>query len=540
VTALYRTYRPLDFTQVVGQEAVVRTLRNAIESGQVRQAYLFAGPRGTGKTSMARILAKALNAEGGPSADFDPSTRIARTIADGTALDVVEMDAASQRGIDEVREIRERAMLQPAEGQWKVYIVDEAHQLTTAAWNALLKLIEEPPPHLVFVFCTTDLAKVIPTVRSRCQTFVFQRPRMQELVQALRKICDGEGIDASDAALSLVARGANGSFRDAISLLDQLSAATGKNISVQDVLQLGTAVEEDVLFRLCDTIVDRDVAGALVLVEELSERGQDLGELTKQLLEHLRQLLLVQHVGHVPESLPLTEEARERLREQANQLPEPTVLRLIDLLAVVLEDERQGADPRLPLELALVKVTRPHADLARESLVHRIEVLESRVHAGAPAAESWGPSPVPAPAAGPAPADTSPSYGDDEPSSAPDVSLEQMQDAWARSVLPAVKERSIPIATLLSEATPSGLEGDTLTLTFRPGADFHRKQIDEPANAKLLREALYDVTGRKLAVLTAVADGDDDPASEETPFGEQEVISLLVNDLNATEVEETP
>ena len=192
VTALYRTYRPLDFSQVVGQEAVVRTLRNAIETGQVRQAYLFAGPRGTGKTSMARILAKALNAEGGPSADFDPTTRIARSIADGSALDVVEMDAASQRGIDEVREIRERAMLQPVEGHWKVYIVDEAHQLTTAAWNALLKLIEEPPPHLVFVFCTTDLAKVIPTVRSRCQTFVFQRPRMQELVQALRKICDGE------------------------------------------------------------------------------------------------------------------------------------------------------------------------------------------------------------------------------------------------------------------------------------------------------------------------------------------------------------
>jgi DNA polymerase-3 subunit gamma/tau len=540
VTALYRTYRPLDFSQVVGQDAVVRTLRNAIETGQVRQAYLFAGPRGTGKTSMARILAKALNADGEPSADFDPTTRIARSIADGTALDVVEMDAASQRGIDEIREIRERAMLQPVEGQWKVYIVDEAHQLTTAAWNALLKLIEEPPPHLVFVFCTTDLAKVIPTVRSRCQTFVFQRPRMQELVQALRTICDGEGIDASDAALSLVARGANGSFRDAISLLDQLAAATSKAISVQDVLQLGTAVEEDVLFRLCDTIVDRDVAGALVLIEELSERGQDLGELTKQLLEHLRQLLLVQHVGHVPESLPLTEEARERLREQANQLPEPIVLRLLDLLAVVLEDERQGADPRLPLELALVKVTRPHADLARESLVHRIELLESRLHAGAPAAESWGPSPVPAPAAGPAPREPAPTNGGDEPPRAPDVSLEQMQDAWSRSVLPAVKERSIPIATLLSEATPSSLDGDTLTLTFRPGADFHRKQVDEPANARLLRDALYDVTGRKLAVLTTVADEAEDGQGDETPLGEQEVISLLVNDLHATEIEETP
>jgi DNA polymerase-3 subunit gamma/tau len=536
VTALYRTYRPLDFTQVVGQEAVVRTLRNAIEQDQVRQAYLFAGPRGTGKTSMARILAKALNAEGGPNADFDPTTRIAQSIADGTALDVVEMDAASQRGIDEVREIRERAMLQPAEGRYKVYIVDEAHQLTTAAWNALLKLIEEPPPHLVFVFCTTELSKVIATVRSRCQTFVFQRPRLQELVAALRRVCEGEGIDAPDSALSLIARGAGGSFRDAISTLDQLAAATGKAISVQDVLQLGAAVEEDVLFRLCDTIVDRDVAGALVLLEDLSERGQDLGQLTRDLLEHLRHLLLVQHLGHVPESLPLTEESRDRLREQANQLPEPTVLRLIDLLAVVLEDERQGGDPRLPLELALVKVTRPQADLARDSLVHRVEVLESRVHAGAPVAESWGPSPVPAPAAGPAPVRPAPAP---ETGAAPDVTLEQMQDAWARSVLPAVKERSIPVATLLAEAVPAGLDDGTLTLEFPRAAEFHRRQVEEPKNLSLVREALYEVTGRRLAVTTTVAEGTgDEGRAEDEPLAEQDLISLLVSDLNATEVEE--
>jgi DNA polymerase-3 subunit gamma/tau len=537
VTALYRTYRPLDFSQVLGQEAVVRTLRNAIEHDQVRQAYLFAGPRGTGKTSMARILAKALNAEGGPTADFDPTTRIARAIADGTALDVVEMDAASQRGIDEIREIRERAMLQPAEGSYKVYIVDEAHQLTSAAWNALLKLIEEPPPHLVFVFCTTEHQKVIPTVRSRCQTFVFQRPRLHELVAQLRMVCEGEGIDAPDSALSLIARSAAGSFRDAISTLDQLAAATGKSISVQDVLQLGAGVEEDVLFRLCDTIVDRDVAGALVLVEELAERGADLAQLTRDVLEHLRHLLLVQHLGHAPESLPLTEESRDRLREQANQLPEPTVLRLIDLLAVVLEDDRQGGDPRLPLELALVKVTRPHADLARESLVHRVEVLESRVHAGAPAAESWGPSPVPAPAAGPAPPEPEPQPG---PGPAPDVSLEQMQDAWSRSVLPAVKERSIPVATLLAEASPTALDDDTMTLSFPAAAEFHRRQVDEPKNLRLLREALYEVTGRRLAVVMEVADETDETSGDEEPLGEQGLISLLVSDLNATEVEERP
>ena len=316
-----------------------------------------------------------------------------------------------------------------------------------------------------------------------------------------------------------------------MSTLDQLAASTSGSIDAQSVLQLVGAVDEESLLRLCDMVVDRDTAGALLFIEELAEQGQDLGRLVTDLLEHLRHLLLVQHMGHVPDSLPVTEETKELLREQANQLPEPTVLRLIDLLAVAVEDTRQGADPRLPLELALVKVTRPHADLSRESLAHRVELLEARgpgaAHVptpGTPAAPVARRDPDPPPA---------------EASEAPPVELEQVTEAWERSIIDAVRERSIPVASLLTEARPTHLGDDTLTLEFPAGADFHRRQVAEPQNIGLLRDALYEVTGRKLMVVLESRDTDEDVVtSDDDPLSEDDVFSLLKETFNAEEVKE--
>jgi DNA polymerase III gamma/tau subunit len=280
---------------------------------------------------------------------------------------------------------------------------------------------------------------------------------------------------------------------------------------------------------LCDLVVDRDTAGALTFIEELAEQGQDLGRLVVDLLEHLRHLMLVQHMGEVPDSLPVTEEARERLRAQANQLGEATVIRLVDLLAVAVEDMRQGGDPRLPLELALVKVTRPGADLSRESTSYRLEQLESRSHV--PSGHGMGSDPQTGPEV--TRAEAAPNV---EP---PSLELEQLREAWQRTILPAVEERSIPAASVLREAHPAELAGDTLTVEFPASASFHRQLAEEPKNATLLAEALYEVTGRHLGL--AFAEGEaraGDAEDDDEPPGEERILELVKETLDARERED--
>lgn len=378
---LYRKWRPQTFSEVVGQARVTNTLANALSSGRLVHAYLFTGPRGTGKTSTARILAKAINCVEGPTATPCGVCDACVSISEGTALDVIEIDAASNRKIDEIRELLDKIPYTPTALRTKVYIVDEVHQLTAEASSALLKTLEEPPGHVIFVLATTEPHKLLPTIVSRCQKFDFSLVSATDMEMLLEHIASREGIDIEGEALGMIAEHAHGSVRDAIGVMDQISNLSGERIVQEQLAEMLGEVETSLVFQMIDFLAERDTAQALTLVGRTFEGGTDPRRFVEALISHLRALFLVQNAANPSEIVEATVEHFARLEEQAATLRRHEVMRLMERLGDAHREMRWSESPRLVLECALVKITSLDADATLEGLAFRIEELERKIDA---------------------------------------------------------------------------------------------------------------------------------------------------------------
>jgi DNA polymerase-3 subunit gamma/tau len=586
--SLYRRHRPRTFDDVVGQDHVVRTLRNAIEKDRVHHAYLFVGSRGTGKTSMAKILAASLNCVNGPTVTPCGRCESCVSIAAATSLDVIEMDAASNNSVDDIRDLRERVSFAPVSGRHKVYILDEAHMLSTAAWNAFLKTLEEPPPHTIFVLATTEANKVLPTVVDRCHRFDFARPSVPQIAAVLRKVADAEQLEISPEASALIARSATGSFRDALGTLEQLVAYSGRAIALEDVLAVLGAADADLVFGAVDAVAAGDVRQALLAAARLAESGRDLGRFFGDLEAHARALMVVQAIGEVPAELQVTPEQDERLAAQAAAVAPADVVRLLDMIAAALRALKDGADARTQLELALVKAAEPAYDPTMKALLARVERLEGRT---APAPASRAPS-EPATAAGrtkvaitaqvedhppvavsttlpgapeggapeaqaaadeaaaavaeelatdadPTPAVTAVAVVEPDapaPEPALELSLDALQETWP--VVADQLEGEFPmLAAVLRDARPTELAGTGLTLAWPQSAALSKKTAEEPAKRELIARSIQAVTGASLRLAFELrADDEIAPATE--AISDDELVDRFKAEFGA--VEEPP
>lgn len=386
-TALYRKFRPLCFEDVKGQEHIVKTLKNQIKGDRVGHAYLFTGTRGTGKTTVAKILARAVNCES--PVDGSPCGECAscKNILSGAGMNVIEMDAASNNGVDDVREIVEDISYSPAQGKYKVYIIDEVHMLSTSAFNALLKTLEEPPAYVIFILATTEVHKIPITILSRCQRYDFKRISIETITERLRELMEKEGVQVQDRALRYIAKTADGSMRDALSLLERCIAFYyGEELTYDKALDVLGAVDTDVFSRMLRSVIRQDVAGCIVLLEEMLMQGRELVQFVADFTWYLRNLLLIKtsDTGAMEDVIDLSSDNLKRLKEEAQMTDTDTIMRYIRILAELTGGLRLSAQKRIMIELALVKLCRPQMESDAASMADRIRTLERQVENGIP------------------------------------------------------------------------------------------------------------------------------------------------------------
>jgi DNA polymerase III subunit gamma/tau len=485
-----RKYRPQRFADVVGQEHVTQTLTNAIEQKRIAHAYLFCGPRGTGKTTIARIFAKCLNCTGGPKVNFDDKDFHVQEITEGRSLDVLEIDGASNNGVEQVRELRETCKYAPANSQFKIYIIDEVHMLSTAAFNALLKTLEEPPAHVKFMFATTDPEKVLPTILSRCQRFDLRRIPAALITKHLAEIAKKEKVKIDETALTAIARGADGGMRDAESTLDQLISFCGDKIEEADVLSMFGLAAESQILNLSKAVLAGEIQTALTQLNELAQGGKDLGRLLSDLLNHFRNLLIFQISRGDLNLLEVSEAEVAALKEQSTLANSESFTRILEVLAEAELNLRDAASKKIFLEVALLKVIEARNAIPIDLVLKQLNQL--RGGGNSPAAAT-----TPASSSHAAPA-TKPATKVNQEIAAPTALRETqtvsaaLSELWPKLV-EAVGRVSQFTRTYLLDANPISLEKNTLVIGFDPEFEDHLGLVDVPRNHTLLQTKLTEL-----------------------------------------------
>lgn len=502
-TVIARRYRPQNFDEVVGQEPISETLKNAIAENRIAHAYLFVGPRGVGKTSMARIFAKSLNYAKGPTSNPCGKCEPCKFITEGSDIDVIEIDGASNRGIDNIRALRENALYTPLRSKYKIYIVDEFHMLTTEAFNAFLKTLEEPPEHVKFIFATTEPQKMPDTIVSRCQRFDFRRISSSNIAKCLQSICKNEKVSAEDEALFAVARMAKGSLRDSESILDQLISYCGKKITAKDIEKVFNLPPYSIISGITESAHKSDLKSAVETVNNIFANGYDPGTFLDMLIDHLRNLMIANCNASLESTLDVSQAETEIIMEQSKYFTVPVLLYYLESLSDIRRRLRDTGNPKMLLEIAVIKMAQPPQ--IQKNCQPSSEQPKAQA---APAAEN--------------PAGETESGESQANAAAPDTN-------WA-NVLSALKEKKPQLVAYIKEARPEKISESEFILSFPHNMKFHREQLEDAAKKQLIEDVLYAVYGRKLVLKTillpapARAAGSPGEAVEKKPAPEAEPV----------------
>ena len=503
-----RKWRPQDFSEIIGQEHITTTLENAILMDRLHHAYLFTGPRGIGKTSTARIFSKALNCEKGPSVKPCNECGTCKEITSGSSMDVLEIDGASNRGIDEIRNLRETVKFSPSKGRFKIYIIDEVHMLTTEAFNALLKTLEEPPMHVKFIFATTEPHKVPLTILSRCQRFDFRRIQIKDIIAKLREVSKVESLNIDEDAFLYIAKASDGSMRDAESILDQIASFSKGKACLKDVIESLGMIDQETLFRAAELIINKDAKAGIHLVDEVLNSGKDTKQFLLELLEHFRNIMIIKSGIASDEIISLPKDSIDRIKKQADSFSQGDVFHIINIISNGLKMIKQLLPERIVLELSMIKLA------SRDSIASIEEILSKLQASGSNLPETPKPQSVQAPIqkfeTKPAPQEKSffkkiiapvqdkageglkPSPANETAKPAASIDINRVKDAWP-ILVKAMAVKKMSISSYLAEGEPDSVKGNTVIIGFPRELNFHREVLEEKHHKDAIEQALSQI-----------------------------------------------